>query len=93
MSEHDYKEIKKLIKEEENHLFDKKFWRNFLVMIIPLMLMAGIGSYMGVQTALEVHEQRINNLEKETENLKKENRQQWNHIYDIRSMADAEITD
>jgi len=92
MSNEELQRLEELVKaqhEQETALFNKKFWRGLLIAAVPIFMLAGIGSYVGVQTSQEVNRTRINNLENTTDNnrqriigLEQENVDQWKYIYD-----------
>jgi hypothetical protein len=78
MSEHEYNKIREIVHtlhEVEKENYNKKFqklWRGILIGLVPIIISAGIGGFMGVQTRSVVNEAKIRNnkelIEKNTEN-------------------------
>ncbi|MBS3777307.1 MAG: hypothetical protein KGY70_19090 [Bacteroidales bacterium] len=89
MTNEERKELKEEIKGELHHL-NNGITKKILIIVIPLIIVAGLSSYMRVMTAEKVNRERIKNnshktesLSNSIENVRDENNRQWKYIIDF----------
>jgi len=89
MTDEERKALKKEIKDEMHHL-NNGITKKILIGVIPLIIVAGFSSYMGVMTAEKVNSEQIKNnshkierLGKTIEDVRDENDRQWKYIIDF----------
>jgi uncharacterized membrane protein (DUF106 family) len=88
MSDKELTELIEKVHEKEK----KKFWQKILVALIPMLITAFIGSYLGIRTTVKVDSERIkhnsktiNQHESQLQSLQKSDTEQWFEIGKLQS--------